>query len=72
MKVFYLNTSFSVKTILHAMKIKYIVDYADKVLLITSPTRRFCKSTDMDMIKTFLEIEVDKNSNKYSDKKNNL
>ncbi|CAF1073049.1 unnamed protein product [Brachionus calyciflorus] len=49
------------------MLIKDIVDSADKVLLITCP-RRFGKSTNMDMIKTFLEIEIDKDGNKYTDK----
>ena len=49
------------------MLVKDIVDSADKVLLITCP-RRFGKSTNMDMIKTFLEIAIDKDENKYTDK----
>ena len=41
------------------MLIKDVVDSTDKVLLITCP-RRFGKSTNMNMIKTFLEIKLDK------------
>ncbi|GFR17954.1 ATPase AAA [Trichonephila clavata] len=45
------------------MFIKDFIESGEAVMLITSP-RRFGKSTNMNMIKTFLEIEVDHKGNK--------
>ena len=50
-----------------AMLIKEFMDHSAQVLLITCP-RRWSKSINMDMIKTFFEIEADTNGNRYKDK----
>jgi predicted hydrocarbon binding protein len=50
-----------------SLLIKEFVENSAEVLLVTCP-RRWGKSINMDMIKTFLEIEVDSDGNKYSDK----
>ena len=50
-----------------SLLIKEFVENSAEVLLITCP-RRWGKSINMDMIKTFLEIEVDRDGNRYSDK----
>ena len=47
--------------------IKEFIESNAQVLLITYP-RRWGKSINMDMIKTFFEIEVDSAGNKYADK----
>ena len=52
------------------MLIKDFVDSSDKVLLITCP-RRFGKSSNMDMIKTFLQMKVDASGNQITDLVNN-
>ena len=50
-----------------SLLIKEFVENSAEVLLVTCP-RRWGKSINMDMIKTFLEIEVDSDGKKYSDK----
>lgn len=50
-----------------SLLIKDFLNHPAKVLLITCP-RRWGKSINMDMIKTFLEIQVDENGNKHLDK----
>ena len=56
------STAFVDKTML----IKEIVYSRDKVLLITCP-RRFGKSTNMNMIKRFLELQIDKNGDQVTE-----
>ncbi|CAF0805465.1 unnamed protein product [Brachionus calyciflorus] len=51
-----------------SLLIKEFLKNKAKVLLITCP-RRFGKTINMDMIKTFLEIEVDQNGERHSNKK---
>lgn len=58
------STIFIDKTLL----IKDFLQSPAQVLLITCP-RRWGKSINMDMIKTFLEIEVNERGEKYQDKK---
>lgn len=50
-----------------SLLIKQFLNHPAKALLITCP-RRWGKSTNMSMIKTFFEIEVDEKGNKYLDK----
>jgi hypothetical protein len=50
-----------------SLLIKEFIESPAEVLLITCP-RRWGKSINMDMIKTFLEIEVDKEGKRYTDK----
>jgi hypothetical protein len=57
------STVFIDKTLL----IKKFVENAAAVLLITCP-RRWGKSINMDMVKTFLEIEMDANGNRINKK----
>ena len=52
------------------MLIKDFVNSGDKVSLITCP-RRFGKSTNMNMIKTFLQMKVDANGNQITDLEKN-
>ena len=47
--------------------IKEFIESSAEVLLITYP-RRWGKSVNMDMLKTFFEIEVDQDGNKCLDK----
>lgn len=51
-----------------SLLVKDFLENPAEVLLITCP-RRWGKSINMDMIKTFLEIEVDRDGNRHSDKK---
>ena len=48
------------------MLIKDFVTCGDEALVITCPSR-FGKSTNMDMIKTFLQIQVDESGNQIKD-----
>jgi len=48
------------------MLIKDLVESKNEISLITCP-RRFGKSTNMNMVKTFLQLEVDKNGNEVTD-----
>ena len=50
-----------------SLLIREFIENPAEVLLITCP-RRWGKSINMDMIETFLEIEVDQEGKKYSDK----
>ena len=52
------------------MLIKDFVDSSDEVLLITCP-RRFGKSSNMDMIKNFLQMKVDDSGKQIRDLPNN-
>lgn len=61
------STIFIDKTLL----IKDFLQSPAQVLLITCP-RRWGKSINMDMIKTFLEIEVNECGEKYKDKKSTI
>ncbi|CAF0879543.1 unnamed protein product [Brachionus calyciflorus] len=51
-----------------SLLIKELIEDASKVFLVTCP-RRWGKSINLDMIKTFFEIEVDKFGIKHLDKK---
>ncbi|CAF0852646.1 unnamed protein product [Brachionus calyciflorus] len=51
-----------------SLLIKEFLENKSKVLIITCP-RTFGKSINIDMIKNFLEIQVDENGNKFSNKK---
>jgi predicted hydrocarbon binding protein len=54
-----------------SMFIKEFVNKPVKTLLVTCP-RRWGKSINMDMVKTFLEIELDNDKKRYKDKKTSV
>ena len=58
------STVFIDKTLL----IKEFIENPAEVILVTCP-RRWGKTINMNMIKTFLEIEFDRDGNRYDDKK---
>ena len=51
--------------------VEELINSSDKVTLITMP-RRWGKSTNLSMLKTFLDVQIDQDGNKFKDKTTTL